>query len=95
MAGRANQIRSGISDQPWLLRVSEGRSPFGFPTRVSCGDVDARRYRKSYSDDRDQADPAIRPDLDCAAKDFGAVPVDHTYQNRLGDDDDARDAQRG
>ena len=32
--------------------------------------------------------------MEWAAKDFGAALVDHTDQNRVGDDDDARDAQR-
>jgi hypothetical protein len=65
----------------------------GFPTVVPCGDVDAGRYGKSYSDG-DQADPAVCPDMEWAAKDFGAAPVDHTHQNRLRDDDDGYDAQR-
>ena len=51
---------------------SEGA--LSFQTVVPCGDVDARRYGKSYRDDGDQADPAIRPDMDWAAKDFGAAP---------------------
>ncbi len=70
------------------------RAALVFPTVVPCGDVDARGYGKSYRDDGDQADPAIRPDMEWAAKDFGAALVDHTDQNRVGDDDDARDAQR-
>src|SRR6478735_6346807 len=74
---------------------SGGGAALGFPTVVPCGDVDPRRYRESDSDDGDQADPAIHPDMEWAAKDFSAAPVHHTYQSRLGDDDDAGDAQRG
>ena len=60
--------------------MAGGGAALGFPTVVPCGDGDARRYGKCYSDDGDQADPAIRPDMEWAAKDFGAAPVDHTYQ---------------
>ena len=64
-------------------------------TGMPCGDVNARRDGKPYSEDGDQADPAMRPDMEWTAKKFRAAPVDNTDQNHLGDDDDARDAQRG
>src|SRR3954447_21030624 len=64
-------------------------------TGVSCGDVDARRDGCSHSEDGERTDPAINPNADWMAKHFGAAPVDDTDQDRLGDDDDARDAQRG
>jgi hypothetical protein len=54
-------------------RVAGGGAALGFPAVVPCGDVDARRYGKSYSGDGDQADPAIRPDMEWAANDFGAA----------------------
>lgn len=102
MGGELVELAAGFSrDTPYARfgpppgeRVAGGGAALGFPTVVPCGDVDARRCGKTYGDDDDQADPAIRPGMKWAAKDFGAAPVDHTYQNRLGDDDDACYAQR-
>ncbi len=55
----------------------------GVPTVVPCGDEYARRYGKCYSDDGVQADPAMHVDMEWAAKNFGATPVDHTYEKCL------------
>jgi hypothetical protein len=90
-AGFSRDTLCAVLPAPGERMAREGAA-LGFPTVVPCGDVDARRNGKSYSDDGDQA--AILPGMEWAAKDFGVAPVDQTYQNRLGDDDDARDAQR-